>query len=116
MILDLNHRLTTFKADEKFVRYFVNSGTYGQGDQLVIALMRREPLRKIIRLLAERPGLSNLEMSRALEAHESSTMRNVKELVDKGVVTRSLLPDGKIAYSLSSEYMVNIALKFGNHG
>jgi predicted transcriptional regulator len=43
MILGLNHRIAIFRADEKFVRYFVNSGTYGQGDQLVISLMRRAP-------------------------------------------------------------------------
>jgi len=109
MILGMNHRITSFKADEKFVRYFVNSGTYGQGDQLVISLMRREPLRRIIDLLRERPGLSNLEMSRALDAHESSTMRNVKLLIEKGIVAKSLMPDGKISYSLSSEYIVRAA-------
>jgi predicted transcriptional regulator len=117
MILGLNHRIASFKADEKFLRYFTNSGTYGPGDQMVISLMRREPLCRIIVALKERPGQSNLELSRVLDAHESSTMRNLKELIDRGVVTRSLLPDGKIAYSLSSDYIVQVVGAFGQlHG
>lgn len=104
MILSLNHRITTFKADGKFVRYFINAGTYSTGDRLVISLMRREPLRKILEVLHEKPGLSNLELSRELNAPESSTMRNVRELTEKGIVVKSRLPDGKIAYSLDGEY------------
>jgi predicted hotdog family 3-hydroxylacyl-ACP dehydratase len=29
----------------------------------------------------------------------------MKELVENGVVVKSLLPDGKIAYSINSDYM-----------
>ncbi|OPY30925.1 MAG: Helix-turn-helix domain protein [Methanocella sp. PtaU1.Bin125] len=104
LILSMNHRIVPFRADEKYVRYFTNAGSYGPEDQLMISLMRREPLKKILAVLQERPGLSNLELSRALDAHESSTMRNIKALIEKGVVNRSLQPDGKITYSINSKF------------
>jgi predicted transcriptional regulator len=104
LILGMNHRITAYRADEKYVRYFTNAGSYSPRDQLVISLMKREPLRKILITLREKPGLTNLELSRELDAHESSTMRNVKELMKKGLVVKSLMSDGKIAYYLDSEF------------
>jgi predicted transcriptional regulator len=104
LILCLNHRIISFRADEKYLRYFPNSGSYGPKDHLVISLMRREPLQKLLSVLLAKPGLSNMELSRVLGVPKSATMRSVKELVEKGIVVKSLLPDGKIAYSLSDEY------------
>ncbi len=59
MILGINHRIVSFNDEGKFVRYFTNSNTYSKEDQLVISIMRRDSIGKILRLIAERPEMTN---------------------------------------------------------
>jgi predicted transcriptional regulator len=91
-ILRMNHRIAENKADGKSVRYFTNSGSYGKDEQSLVSLLRREPVRKLIGLLLENPGLSNGELAKGLGMGESAVCRYTKELLDKGVIARS--PEG----------------------
>lgn len=109
-ILGLNHRIVSFAADDKHVRYFTNSGTYSKEEQLVISLMRRESMGRILTLLMEKPGLTNIEISSALGIQESAVSRYMKELSGKGVVSR---PQSGLAYSIKNDYMNAIARASG---
>ncbi len=101
LILGLNHRIVSYAADDKHVRYFTNSGAYSREEQFVISLARREGVRMILALLNERPGLTNLELSSALGLQESATSRYMKELCDKGIASKSEVTPGRYAYSLT---------------
>jgi predicted transcriptional regulator len=114
-ILSLNHRIVSFKADDKHVRFFLNSNTYNKQEQIIISLMKRENVKKILELLLEHPGLSNLELSNQLKLHESAASRYMKELTDKGIVTREPSQESMNGYNIKSEYknaIVNAAKHF----
>lgn len=110
MILGLNHRITSYKADDKYVRYFTNSGSYYKEQQLVISLMRRDGINRVLNKLIEKPGLSNMELAKELGVLDSSTIRQMKELLAKGIITKELTCDGKLVYSVKNEYKEQIAL------
>ena len=98
LILGLNHRIVSNMVDDKHVRYFTNAGSYTMEEQLIISLMRRDGMRKILELLTDKPGFTNLELSRALNIQESAARsRYMKELSDKGIVIRENTSDGRFA-------------------
>jgi predicted transcriptional regulator len=101
-ILSLNHRIVSYAADDKHVRYFTNSGVYSKDEQLVISLMRRDRMGRILTLLKEKPGLTNIEISTALGIQESAVSRCMKELSEKGIVSR---PSGELKYSIKNDYV-----------
>lgn len=109
MILALNHRITSFRADEKYVRYFTNAGSYSKEQQLVISLMRRDGIRKVLNQLLEKPGLTNLELARELGVHESLTIRILKELLTKGILIKYESRAGRQAYQINNIYQDEIA-------
>jgi predicted transcriptional regulator len=104
MILGINHRVTSYKADDKYVRYFTNSGSYSMKQQLVLSLMRRDGINKVLNILIETPGSTNLEMATGLGMNESSTIRYLKELLANGIITKEKTPDGKQIYAINDVY------------
>jgi predicted transcriptional regulator len=86
LILGLNHKVVVSHADDKYVRYFTNSNSYSKGEQLVLSLMRRGTVGKVLSLMLEKPGISNVEIAKELGLQESVVSRCVKELSEKGVV------------------------------
>lgn len=109
LILGINHRIVSCKADDKYVRYFINSRSYTEGQQYVISLMRRDPIRRMLTLLFEKPELSNVEISKELGIDDSSAIRTIKELFAKGIVTKLMHDGNKTTYSISEEYRDNVA-------
>lgn len=117
LILEINHKVTQFKSDEKHVRYFVNSMALNKEEQLIITLMRRDGVRAVLGLLLERHGLSNIEISRELQMPESAVSRYMKELYGKGVVDKESICEGRYAYTISKEYeqrVSNVIKQFDN--
>lgn len=92
-ILGLNHKIVASQTDGKYVRYFTNSGTYSKEEQLVLSLMRRDAMGRVLGLMLEKPGISNVEIARELDIKESVVCRCVKELSEKGIITKE--PPGK---------------------
>lgn len=87
-ILGNNHRIATFKDDNRYVRYFPNAGRYSREDQVIISLLRRESVGKVIGLIAEKPGITNAEIARELGLPDSLISRYLKELTEKGIVEK----------------------------
>ena len=110
MILSINHRITSYKADEKYVRYFTNAGSYTLEQQLIVSLIRREGIKKVLGKLLEKPGISNLKLAEELGMQDSSTMRYTKALLDKGILTKDRTQAGKLVYTIKNEYKEQIAL------
>ena len=108
-ILTANHRIITHKEDSKFLRYFTNAGTYSEKERSLLSLMRREPLKRILKTLAERPGLSNLELARELNVSTAAVHDNVNELYRKGIVNKDAQGDRGYAYAIKEEYCPYIA-------
>jgi hypothetical protein len=102
-ILSLNHKIVTHKADGKFSRYFINSRSYSPDEQEAISIVRREGMRKVLNLLVDSPGLSIRELSTSLDAQESAIGRNVRELLQKGIVAKTTNSGGSPAYVISEK-------------
>jgi predicted transcriptional regulator len=109
MVLALNHKVISYMADDKHVRYFSNSNSYSKEEQFVISLARRDSIRKILSLLLEKPGMTNTELSGRLGIHVSETSRYMKELSEKGLIFKMPLSGGSYAYSIRSEQAQRIA-------
>jgi predicted transcriptional regulator len=108
MILGINHRITSYKADDKYVRYFTNAGSYSTKQQLVLSLMRRDGIHKVLNHLIETPGITNIELATGLGMNESSSIRYLKELLENGLITKDKKSDGRHTYSLNKEYKDDI--------
>ncbi len=108
LILGLNHKIVSSKFDEKFVRYFPNSGVYTRDERLALSLVRRDGVRKLLSLLLEKPGLSNLEISKQLDIRDNAVSRYVKELLEIGVISKKST-DGMSLYYVNEEYKNTIA-------
>jgi predicted transcriptional regulator len=108
-ILGLNHRIVSSKFDEKFVRYFPNSGSYSKNEQLAISLVRRDGVRKLLSLLLEKPGLSNLEISKQLDIRDNAVSRYIKELMEIEVVLKKPTDGGMSLYYINEVYKNTIA-------
>jgi DNA-binding MarR family transcriptional regulator len=101
-ILGTNHRIVAHEAGEKFVRYFTNAGSYGDRERTIISLLRRDVTGKVLRIIAEQPGIGSVDIARELGVHESVAHRSIKELLDKGILTREAVGRG-YAYMLTDE-------------
>lgn len=113
MILGINHRITSYKADDKYVRYFSNAGSYSREQQFIVSMMKRDGIKKVLNALIEKPGLSNIELSMELGLHESAASRYMRELLEKGIVEKGQMGDGRLSYSIKNEYKepVSFAIK-----
>jgi predicted transcriptional regulator len=109
LILNINHRIVSFRADGKHVRYFTNSGSYRPDERSIISLMRRDAMRKTLGVLLKSPGLSNRELSRELNMLDSATARYMKELVERGIVENDPNSESRTSYMIKSEYREKIA-------
>lgn len=108
MILGINHRVSSYKADSKYIRYFTNSGSYSKEQLLIISLMRRESMNKVLNKLLKKPGMSNMELANELGVQDSSTIRQIKELLAKGILLKEQTQDGKLVYSINNCYKEQI--------
>jgi len=108
-ILGMNHRVVSYMADDKHVRYFTNSNTFSKEEQLIISLLRRDGVRRVLSLLQEKPGLSNGELSERLCMQDSAVSRYMKELMDHGIVEKSQTQEGKTVFSIKDEHRGHIA-------
>lgn len=116
LILDINHRIVSFKSDGKHVRYFTNGGSYKPEERSFISLMKRESMRRALCALIDTPGLSNRELSKKLNLGDSATNRYMKELVDRGIVMNDPAAEGRTAYVIRDEYRSKIAYFLGRMG
>jgi predicted transcriptional regulator len=114
-ILGLNHRIESQKADKKFVRYFPNSNSYSDEEQRLMALLRRESIRRVMEALMRRPGLSNVELSRELGMPESAMCKHMKELCSKGIVDKRSAHGG-VSYRIKEELRDPIARALNRTG
>jgi predicted transcriptional regulator/outer membrane protein assembly factor BamB len=112
-ILTANHRIITHKEDSKFLRYFTNAGKYSEKERSLLSLMRREPLKRILKTLAERPGLSNLELAKELNVSTAAVHDNVNELYTRGIVTKDAQGDRGYGYAIKEEYCPYITKNMG---
>lgn len=112
-ILGLNHRIISYRTENKFVRYFQNSGAYSREQQMVISLVRREGIGRMLGLLLEKPGMTNADLSQVLGVQESAVSRWAKELMEKGIIIKVHTPDGRLAYAIKGESSeaVSLAIK-----
>ncbi|OPY26049.1 MAG: Regulator of chromosome condensation (RCC1) repeat protein [Methanocella sp. PtaU1.Bin125] len=106
-ILELNHKVKPFR-EGKFIRYFPNSNFYSQEEQLVIAMMRREPIRAIINTLTWSPGQTNSDLSKVLGQSESAVSEHMKILCDRGITVKEKSEDGRIHFSVSGEVQATL--------
>src|SRR5271157_478264 len=109
MILGINHRIVSYRADEKYVRYFTNAGSYSREQQFMVSIMKREGIKKVLNALMEKPGMSNVELSREMGLQESAASRYMKELFEKGIVAKEQTGDGRLSYAINKEYREPIA-------
>ncbi len=108
LILGLNHKTVSFQSDGKHVRYFQNSNTYSREEQLVLSLAKREKIRYLLKIISEKPGMSNREIAHALELKESAVSRYMKELARGGVVEKAARADGGTAYSVRDNFKKHV--------
>ena len=108
-ILSMNHRVVSISADEKYLRYFTNSGTYSIESQRIISLMKRDGINKVLTLLNESPGLSNRELSQRSGIQESAMSRYLKELSERGIVQKEKSSEGITSFFIEEGYKKHIA-------
>ncbi len=116
LILSINHRVVSFRADGKHIRYFTNSGSYPADEQSIISLMRRDNMRRALGALLRDPGLSNRELSRRLELGDSAMNRYMKELLERGIVENDRNAEGRTSYIIRTEYREKIAILMEKSG
>lgn len=102
LILGINHKIVEHK-DDKYLRYFTNSNTYSLTERTIVSLMKREPMWRVLSALADKPGLSNAEISREMNISTGAASRHMNELLQKGVVTKTP-QGGGYAYSIKDDY------------
>lgn len=103
----MNHRIVSYN-DGKFVRYFINSNTFSKEERILISLIRRDTMKKVIRVLLEKPGITSAEMGKALGQPDSAVRKHLNELCAKGIAARENISDGRYAYSIKAEYIAQI--------
>jgi len=107
-ILGLNHKIVSSRMDGKYIRHFTNSNTYSREEQFILSLVKRGTLGKILAILLEKPGISNVQISRELGITESEVSRYVSELAEKGVVVKGLAGKER-AYAINEAYSGHVA-------
>lgn len=104
LILSLNHKVVIFQEDSKYLRYFTNAGTSTEAERLLLSLMRREPLRRALLLLAVTPGMSSQELAKALNISTTSAHYHISELYEKGIVEKVPNSDRGYSYFVKGAY------------
>lgn len=103
LILAINHKIVEHK-DDKYLRYFTNSNSYSAEERTVVSLMKREPMWRVLNALAEKPGLSNVEISRELNISTGAASRHMNELLSRGIVNKTPHGDRGFSYTIKEEY------------
>lgn len=103
-ILTVNHRIKGSLEGKKYVRYFVNCGAYTVDEMAILALLRREPIGRLLDAMIACPGLTNREMARVSGLPESLTSRYLRELADEGIAEKRRQENGRLSYVLLDRY------------
>lgn len=103
LILAINHKIVEHK-DDKYLRYFTNSNSYSLEERAVVSLMKREPMWRVLNALAEKPGLSNVEISRELNISTGAASRHMNELLTRGIIDKAPQGDRGFAYTIKEEF------------
>jgi predicted transcriptional regulator len=103
-ILTMNHKVVAHRADNKYLRYFTNAGTYTKEEQSLLALLRREPLRETLRAVAEKPGLSGPELAEKLNVSTTAAHRDLTVLARRGIIEQVPGNDRGHGYSIKDEH------------
>jgi biotin operon repressor len=85
------------------MRYFRNAGAYTETERSLVSLLRREPLRRVLEVIASKPGLSGSALARELNLSATAANRHVAMLVEKGVIEQVLLAVHGHGYVISGE-------------
>ncbi|MGA9140069.1 MAG: winged helix-turn-helix transcriptional regulator [Methanocella sp.] len=104
LILMLNHKIVIHRENDKYLRYFTNGSTYSEAERSMLSLVRRKPLGKALGLLVENPGMSNMEISRAMNISSASTIQYMNELLDRGIVEKVPKDEKSYAYYITKEH------------
>ncbi|HMK46702.1 MAG TPA: winged helix-turn-helix transcriptional regulator, partial [Methanocella sp.] len=104
LVLSLNHELIVHRDSQKYTRYFRSSARHTSADRSLMALIRREPVRKTLQAILERPGVSSTELSLALGLSATATHRHVGLLVERGIVDRISTGYHGFSYQVNDEY------------
>jgi len=107
LILGINHKIREHK-DGKYVRFFPGSQVFTDIELEVMSLLRREPIRRLMGVLCEKPGISNSEIACALGISESAVSNYMRELSTKGLVTKEVTAAGRVAYMIRKEHAEKI--------
>lgn len=107
LILGINHKIREHK-DGKYVRFFPGSQVFTDIELEVMSLLRREPIRRLMVVLCEKPGISNSEIASALGISESAVSNYMRELSTKGLVTKEVTAAGRVAYMIRKEHAEKI--------
>jgi DNA-binding MarR family transcriptional regulator len=59
---------------------------------------------RVLNVLAEKPGLSNVEISKELSISTGAASRHMNELLSKGIVDKLPQGDRGYAYSIKGDY------------
>jgi predicted transcriptional regulator len=107
LILAINHKIVEHK-DDKYLRYFTNSNSYSLEERAVVSLMKREPMWRVLNALAEKPGLSNVEISRELNISTGAASRHMNELLTRGIIDKAPQGERGFAYTIKAEYQLYV--------
>jgi hypothetical protein len=102
-ILTLNHKIATHKENDKYLRYFRNAGAYTETERSLVSLLRREPLRRTLEVIASKPGLSGSGLARELNLSATAANRHVATLAEKGIIELVAVADHGHGYIICSE-------------
>jgi predicted transcriptional regulator len=109
-ILTMKHKVVTHRADNKYLRYFTNAGTYTKEEQSLLALLRREPLRETLRAVAEKPGLSGPELAEKLNVSATAAHRDLTTLARRGIIEQVPGSDRGHSYSIKDEHRERVRM------
>ncbi|CAJ36507.1 winged helix-turn-helix transcriptional regulator [Methanocella arvoryzae] len=107
LVLCINHKVREHR-DGKYVRYFPGTQTFTPEELEVMSLLRREPVRRLMSVLCEKPGISNAEIARALGISESAVSSYMRDLSAKGFVDREMTPSGRTTYVIRKERLQQV--------
>ncbi len=103
-ILTVNHKVVTHREDDRYLRYFRNAGAYSPEERTLLSLMRREPLRRMLDVIAVKPGLSGSALARELGISPTAANRHIALLARKGVVKQISSPGKGSGYAICEAY------------
>ncbi|MGA9140428.1 MAG: winged helix-turn-helix transcriptional regulator [Methanocella sp.] len=107
-ILTVNHKVVTHREGDRYLRYFRNAGTYSPEERALLSLLRREPLRMTLDVLAVRPGLSGSALARELGISPTAANRHISLLASKGIVVQVPSSGQGNGYVISETYRERI--------